>query len=91
MSYDTNYCDEYTKRENAHIFHSPEYTDAFDDLSEEARESMTDAEIRKYMVDPEAEDRFEEAWTSWQNEHLAHCTNKACRGLYLRRKEDGLQ
>jgi len=91
MPYDTDYCDEYQKRLDARVFHSPEFTDEFEDLPEEERERLTDGEIRKYMVNPEAEDRLEAEWNAWQSEHLRCCTTKACHELYIRRRDGGMQ
>lgn len=88
---DTDYCAEYQKRQDAYIFHRPEYKDGWDDIPDEAKDRMTDEEIGEYLADPDAEKRFDDIWNAWQNGHLEHCTNNACHSLYLRRKKDGIQ
>lgn len=88
---DTEYCAEYQRRNDAHIFHHPEYDDEWDEIPDEAKDDMSDEEIRGHLADPDAEQKIDDDWEAWQNGHLESCTNRACRALYLRRKEAGLQ
>lgn len=71
-------CEERERLGDERLNHRPEYRDAYHELDDDELESLTLEQERAYMVDPDAEDAWQDAMRTKQAEHFVSCTAPEC-------------
>lgn len=74
-------CPELDRLDNMEINHETEYTEAFYDLSDEEKDSLTYEQEQAYIQDKDAEDRHTDKIRTLKGQHFLTCSDENCQRI----------
>jgi len=74
-------CEILEKLSDKEIFHTVEYTQEFNDLTDDQKENISYGEEKKYLVDPEKEKNFHTEIATEKGNHFKICDDPNCKRL----------